>query len=254
MFLSELDPPSVRGSADEFKIPGKLFQTWFSHRIPTLLYREIERFWMLNERLQIRVFSDADCDRFMEEYWAHHPIYEIYQSAQFGPMKSDIFRYCIIYTFGGYYCDISKGVRRDLRSFHSTSCDGLVSFEGNESILPVDGGLISRLKYPQHYLCNWCFGFDTGHPFLERLIDNIVAVSVRYRGQVCRNPKIAILQLTGPGMFTHTFHKYVLNESVGIAQAGIDFDGFGQPNLKFARLRYLQKKSYKKAKSQVILR
>ena len=60
----------------------------------------------------------------MQKEFGRHPIYEVFQNAQFGPMKSDIWRYCILYRRGGVYCDIGKSmpvpIRREVTA-HATA-------------------------------------------------------------------------------------------------------------------------------------
>ena len=45
----------------------------------------------------------------MEKNWGKQNISKIFFKFINGPLKSDIFRYCILYDQGGYYFDISKG-------------------------------------------------------------------------------------------------------------------------------------------------
>lgn len=256
MFLKGLESRvSTSIARESAAIPYTLYQTWFSKEISRFLYSEIAAFWELNSDLDIEIYDDKDCSEFMTRYWSDHPILDIYDRAIFGPMKADIFRYCVIATFGGYYCDISKTLTRPFRFFCDRHTTGLISFEGNQFFLPVSSALNSLVSMPQNYVSNWAFGFSRGHPFLHLLIDRIVALAPRFEGRVFENPKNAIVTYTGPGLFTLCLHEYLSSSGdQKLVQASTDFEGSGIYNSRKSRLRYLQRLSYKTARNSPILR
>ena len=238
----------------ESEIPPVLYQTWFERRIHRVFMHHIRKFWALNPDLEVKLFDDAGCDAFMEAHWMHHPIHRVYRGAQFGPLKTDIFRYCLIYKFGGYYCDISKGVLTRWASLHPAHASGVVSYEKNEFLLPVTDSEMEALVHPHHFVCNWAFGFAPEHPFLLKVIDAIVALAPRYDRVVFEHVKPAIVTFTGPGVFTCCFHEYAVQQmEPKIYESGINFEGYGKMNLRGSRLRFLRRRSYKKIQGQQIL-
>ena len=48
---------------------------------------------------------------YMKNNWKNNSIYEVFKNSLVGPLKTDIFRYCILYERGGYYFDISRGCK-----------------------------------------------------------------------------------------------------------------------------------------------
>ena len=235
------------------RIPKVLHQTWFKKRVPRLFMRNIQKFWHMNDDLDIVVWDDAECDAFMAQHWGEEPIYAIYRGAQFGPLKTDIFRYCLIYKYGGYYCDISKGVLERWTDLHDTSTSGVVTYEKNHILIPFDDDP-NLFDFPQNYFANWAFGFSPEHPFLMDLINDIVRAKDRFANVEFDYVKNAIVSFTGPGMFTKCLHRYISeNKAPTISTLGIDFFGKGKMNLRGSRLRFLSRKSYKKVRNRQIL-
>jgi len=256
IWMTNLRAPGDRilASQEKTDIPSMLYQTWFEKRVHRLFMHHLHKFWDLNPELQIKLFDDNECDAFMAEHWGNHPIYRVYRGAQFGPLKIDIFRYCLIYTHGGYYCDISKGVLTRWTALHPSDASGVVSYEKNEFLLPVTDEETHALTHPHHFVCNWAFGFAPRHPFLLSVIDKIVALSPQYDGVVFEQVKPAIVTFTGPGVFTHCFHAYVVaGTEPKVHESGINFHGYGKMNLRGSRLRFLRRRSYKKIQGQRIL-
>ena len=257
MFLKSLHSRVALSSSvnEDTAIPKTLHQTWFSKKINRFLHSEIETFWNLNNDLNITIYDDDDCDAFMRGHWSGHPIYDIYSRSNFGPMKADIFRYCVIATFGGFYCDISKTLTKSFSTFCDTESTGLISYEGNQFFLPVSNQLAQTVVMPQNYICNWAFGFSKEHPFLRLLINKIVALAPRFDGRVFEDPKAAIVTHTGPGVFTQCMQEYLMSSGDRrIVQMAPDFGGCGIYNSRMSRLRYFQKSSYKAARDRPILR
>jgi len=235
-------------------IPSTLHQTWFEKRISRLWYPKLEKFWELNGDLNVAIYDDADCDDFMAEYFENHPILDIFRRAKFGPMRADIFRYCVLHARGGFYCDISKTISRPLSQFVDRDSAGLVSFEGNQFFFPPSNAERERIKLPQNYLCNWALGFAERHPFIAFVIDKIVELRPQFDGVCFPNPKASIVTYTGPGLLTHCFHEYMrTNHDYSIMQAPVDFDGAGSYNPVMSRVRYLRRASYKHAVNSPIL-
>ena len=56
---------------------------------------------------------------YMEKNWGKQKIYQIFKNSLIGPLKSDIFRYCILYDQGGYYFDISRACKIPLTKLHN---------------------------------------------------------------------------------------------------------------------------------------
>ena len=222
-----------------------LYQTWEDHFFGKTHFKEIERFRALNPDLDFRLFDKSDREAYMREFWGEHPIYPIFTQSQLGPMKADIFRYCILFERGGFYFDISKGCSIPLSSFLQQSSSALISFESHDCVIPPDPILEHRLECSEKQVLQWGMGFTKGHPILQGMIDNICTHYPLFKGKAFESPKSAILRFTGPGMFTKSVREYFENqEDDSVAQAGVDFNGAGIFELQGSWARHSKVPSY----------
>lgn len=171
----------------------------------------------------------------MRQNWVGEEIFEVNSQSNFSVMKADVFRYYVIFDNGGYYVDATKGIFRDLKSFHAKTDSGLISFERNVSPIPPSLGSARELLFPEYFVINWAFGFSRQHKLLEKMLENIVVYSFLFRKKMYEHPKTAILSLSATGMFTKTLRDYVEEYGAeGLAQAGTDFHGTGLFRLRGA--------------------
>ena len=245
---------SYTAENDDWKIPNTCYQTWVNHKFGRSHLAEIRRFRQQNSDLSFVLYNDVMLNKYMRESWGHHPIYKIFLNSKFGPMRADIFRYCILYEKGGYYFDISKGCNVSIRSMHSSQTEAIISFENNNHHWEVSESISRKLDFPDNLVIQWGFGFVKGHLILKRMIDSIVKNEARFLGKVFAVPKEAILDYTGPRGFTRVVHDSIgslSNET--LIQAGVDFFGYGRYALKGSYVRYFTKKHYTEFSDSVIL-
>jgi mannosyltransferase OCH1-like enzyme len=236
------------------KIPPIVFQTWEDRLFGKTHLRELATFRELNPELTFLLWDRAQRDDYMRAHWGHHPVSEIYQQAQFGPMKADLFRYCLLADRGGFYFDISKGVSVPLRRFYGTDTDALITFEPHANPAPGNPATAANLLHPDKLVLQWGLGFAPGHPIPLRTIANICEAYPTYKGRTFASPKSAILAFTGPAMFTRSVHDVLaMGPLPNMAQAGIDFDGHGIFAMKGSKVRYMTAPAYTKAKDQPIV-
>jgi mannosyltransferase OCH1-like enzyme len=227
------------------KIPAIVYQTWVDNSFGKSHLKELDKFRSDNQDLSFILYDEIAMNEYMFNNWKEHQIYNIYILAKYGPMKVDIFRYCIIFDKGGYYFDINKGVNGSITELHDRDSTGLISFEGNNNLILPNERVISKVKHPDRLILQWGFGFEKNHIFMENIIKNICDSYSLFKGKVFENPKNAILTFTGPGMFTKTFFETLENNNlINISQAGIDFNGKGVINLKGSHVRYYSQSSY----------
>ena len=97
----EVDPSTI----DTTKIPKYVFQTW-KHK---LLSEEMKNN-LLNLRNQHKDFTfflydDAMCVEFLKKHFSIEVLHA-FDTLIPGPFKADLWRYCVLYKFGGVYMDI----------------------------------------------------------------------------------------------------------------------------------------------------
>jgi mannosyltransferase OCH1-like enzyme len=238
----------------EQKIPKNVYQTFMYNKFGKTHFKELNNFRNLNEELNFFFYDEDKQDAWMADNWLDTQIYHIYKKLNFGPARADIFRYCILYTLGGYYFDISKGCLVPLISLHTPESECLITFESNDVFIPPDYKIFNILKEPTKYIVQWGFGFAPGHPFLEKVIENIEKDYPLYRGRKFLNPKAAILMFTGPGQFTKSVRQVLnISPNINFTQAGIDFNQKGIFAMKGSEARYLLCPAYAETRNTCIV-
>jgi mannosyltransferase OCH1-like enzyme len=227
------------------KIPNSVTQTWEENAFGRRHFASINRFRSLNLDLNFWLFDAAARNEYMRKNWSDHPIQEIYEQAIFGPLKADIFRYCIIFERGGYYFDISKGLNSSIISLHSPEASGLISFEGNENTDGFSPARAHGVLRPEKLVIQWAFGFTPKHDALAILISDIVGNFPAYSDGIFAVPKDAILEFSGPKAMTRALHKYFIRvPDNSIAQLDLDFAGHGIYSLRGSGARHHRFPSY----------
>ena len=228
-----------------WKIPGICYQTWVDDKFGKSHASEIRKFRNLNPDISWLLFDENKLNDYMLKFWGQHPIYQVFIKSKFGPMRADIFRYCILFDRGGYYFDISKGCESPIRMMHDKNCEALISFENNSHSNTLEVETSALLDHPHNLIIQWGFGFAKGHIFLEEVIRSIVDRYRDYEGTIFQNPKEAILELTGPRAFTAAVQSKINTSNLQfVTQAGIDFHGRGIYALRGSFVRYFTEEHY----------
>jgi mannosyltransferase OCH1-like enzyme len=200
-------------------IPPFLYQTAPSRKVHPIHKERIERFRESNSGLYHVLFDQPATDEYMESSWSGHPIKDLYDTALYGPMKADIFRYCLIFERGGFYLDITKAFSKPLSFFVNSSSEGLIGFEEMNAAFFPELQVAKRLRHPECDLIQWCFGFKPNHPILELAIDRVVYAAKFFAGEAW-SVRQAIFAATGPGVFTWAVREYFREyEGENVAQA-----------------------------------
>ena len=160
-------------------IPKHIFQT---HKSLEYLRSNHELFkaafsWYNNKGYTYKFYTDKDCDTFMKQKFPE--IYPLYAKLHLPVMKADLWRYCVIYEYGGIYADVDTILL----------C--------TPDIFIRDKDLVIAPEHSDH-MCQWAFAAPAKSPVLKYVIDHVVAQIKHsfYDG------KHFVLNTTGPGAFT----------------------------------------------------
>jgi hypothetical protein len=96
-------PPVLPSDNDEaqLQIPKRIF---ICHKNLSCLSMTHNKWKILNPNYEIFLFDDSMCEQFLlKEYSQLH--YNIFKFIRDGPIKSDFWRLCILYKYGGIYVD-----------------------------------------------------------------------------------------------------------------------------------------------------
>jgi mannosyltransferase OCH1-like enzyme len=236
------------------RIPPFVYQTWKTNSFGRSHFRQLQRFRQLNPELSFVLFDDAEMSDYMQQHWAQHPIYGIFQNAHYGQLKTDIFRYCILHERGGFYFDISKGVSAPICSFLRPDGEALITYEKTDCVIAPEPVLYERQLHPDKLIAQYGLGFTPRHPVLGAMIENMCKYYRVFQGRVFHKPKFGILSFTGPGMFTKTVREHLLvAPDPHLIQAGVDFNGKSIWSMRGAYVRFSATPPYKHARNGAIV-
>jgi len=87
------------------RIPLKIFQTWYTKKLPLQMHNTITNIKKTNPEFEYHLFDDEDCYNFIKENYPAD-VLEAFEKLIPGAYKADLWRYCVLYFYGGIYIDI----------------------------------------------------------------------------------------------------------------------------------------------------
>jgi hypothetical protein len=196
---------------NESKVPKILFQTWKSSQFKIEEIKEILKIRESLGKTQFVFHDDDDMFEYMASSWGRHPIHQVFQSLEFGAAKADVWRYCILYEYGGIYLDIDSAFDVSLLDNLDKETDILVSTEDN--FVSTDNVHLLETQNWLQQLCpqnqiskriylQWLFIAAPKSSALAIAIDLICSRWKQYDGITSPNPLKSIVNFTGPALFT----------------------------------------------------
>lgn len=82
--------------------PKKLFICYKTKKIPNYVIENLQK---LNPDYEIYFYDNEDCESFLLNEYGEEYL-EIFRYIKDGPIKSDFWRVCVLYKYGGIYSDI----------------------------------------------------------------------------------------------------------------------------------------------------
>lgn len=86
-------------------IPCTIFQTWSTTSLPPKMYQNLMRNKLLNPNFKFILYDDNACREFIKNNFQEEVLHT-YDKLIPGAYKADLWRYCILYIYGGIYMDI----------------------------------------------------------------------------------------------------------------------------------------------------
>jgi mannosyltransferase OCH1-like enzyme len=178
-------------------IPATIFQTHKSLAYIASkphIQNAVNSWKAYSKTFNYQFYTDVMCNTFIKENFSAD-VYAAYMRCPLAVMKADLWRYCVIYHFGGIYADSDTICKRDPTLF----------IQGNAQLLIVPENSV--------HLCQWIFAAPKHSPILKSVID----LSVK---RILEIPEIKgehiIHHLTGPGVFTDGIESYLQNNNLPI--------------------------------------
>ena len=166
-------------------IPLNLFQTWHSLELPFYMTAAVAKLKAHNPEFKHHLYDDAMCATFLLEHFSRDVV-EAFHKLIPGAYKADLWRYCILYVYGGIYLDIKFECVGDFKLLQLTDQEYWVS-ERN-LLLDHDRGVYQGLlvTMPQNPILQKC---------IIQLVDN---VQQNFYGS-------STLAVTGPALVGNLF-------------------------------------------------
>lgn len=243
-------------------VPNVVWQTWDEPRLGRTHASYLSRFRAMNPGWSFVLVDNAGCDAYMEAHYAGQPILDVFRAARIGPLRTDIWRYALLLREGGVYCDVNKMMTVPLDDLIAPNDHAVIAAEDTPLVMPdvswqtdpLPEPARRLLQHPDFNRVNWFLAFAPGHPFLARALERIVETAPSVRGRAFDDVKAAVVDFTGPRMFTRAIADVLVRDpTVPFTQAGTNFHGLGDQNIRYSWVRYLQRRSYRHLPGQAIV-
>lgn len=169
-----------------------IFVLYSNDTIPKHLQEFVNR----NKHWTVNIVSNDMKDIFMAKFFANTSLLWAYHSINpiCGAAKADIWRYAVLYTYGGVYIDddsdliapLDDVIKRDDRFIISYEKNG---FNGNRCYIPTyhlsdfsvfkseaNNQLLKIHNDFKYVILNWLIFSEPRHPILKLLMQNLVEV------------------------------------------------------------------------------
>ena len=173
------------------KIPRNIFQTWKTKNISDNLKKITDTWIEKNKNYSYFLFDDNDCKEFIKKHFEIN-IYIAYCRIIPGAFKADLWRYCVLYIYGGVYVDIDTICYNEIDLFLNDDI---------EFMTPID--LNNGINTGTHNLFNAFIASVPKHPILLNCI-NLVVYNIENNIIPQSN-----LNFAGPGVLGKATNKYL---------------------------------------------
>jgi alpha 1,6-mannosyltransferase len=174
-------------------IPKNIFQTHKSldYIESNELLKKSTNSWKI-EGFTYTFFDDNQCHQFIE---THFPgMIEVYNRLPLSVMKADLWRYCIIYKYGGIYSD----------------ADTILNVNPN---MFISNKLLMVVPENNTHFCQWVFSAPSGSPILASII-SLALKRILELNEI--KGEHVVHYLTGPGVFSDGIIYYLINNGYKI--------------------------------------
>ena len=159
-------------------IPQNIFQTWHSKLLPPLMFNAVQKIKRNNPRFHYKLYDDNDCRELIKKYF-RPDVLDAYDRLIPGAYKADLWRYCVLFIYGGIYLDIKYAPYKGFNFINLC--------ESEHYVLDADGaGIYNALMVSLP-------GNQTLYKAIRQIVEN---VQNKYYGNCCLTP-------TGPKLLTN---------------------------------------------------
>lgn len=157
---------------------------------------------------------------------------------RYGPARADLFRYLLLYHYGGVYLDIKSSATLCLDNAIQSTDKYLLSHWDNEPGKEFEKwGIHAETPYPGEFQ-QWHIIAAPQHPFLERVIRSVQMNITSYDPSLDGTGKRAVLRVTGPIAYTKAIRPLLGKAPTRLVKAsdlGLVYSFFDPSNEQFRR-------------------
>ncbi len=121
-------------SISYYKIPKIIHQS-YKKNVKKNMYNAITSWKLMNINFEYKYWNDDDCIKLINEHFSKD-VMDAYNSLYAGAYKSDIFRLCALYVYGGVWADISSICKYPIEKIISEK-NNLIIVKDNPSQLTI---------------------------------------------------------------------------------------------------------------------
>lgn len=164
-------------------IPKIIYQTWKTKKLSINCQLVRNNIQKLNPDYEMILYDDNDIDNFIKNNFDNF-VYNCYSKLNVGAAKADLWRYCILYKYGGIYLDIDSEILKTLDDLIKEEDSCIITREGNKG-----------------FFNNWIMICEKEHPVLKKTIEKCCFnITNKTTNNIC--------YLTGPhGPFTESINE-----------------------------------------------
>lgn len=173
------------------KIPYNLFQTWETKNISEDLQQIVNTWKINNPEYNHSLYDSKEREEFIKNNF-NSSVYNAYCKIIPGAFKADLWRYCILYMYGGVYIDIYTLCLGSISNFLNKDIDFMVPIDLNTNIYEGTHNLFNAFiaSIPQHKILYFCINY------IVQLIENNIIPSSK-------------LDFSGPGCLGRCTNIYL---------------------------------------------
>jgi len=164
------------------KIPLKIFQTWETKTLPKYMKNVTDTIRRCNPEFEYFLYDDKDCENFIKNNYSND-VLSAFNTLIPGAYKADLWRYCILYFYGGIYVDIKFKPINNYKFINIINQEYYVN-DVEKSLNGIYNGLIiSKQRNIKLFQC------------IEQIVSN---TKLKFYGET-------FLHVTGPKLFDKFF-------------------------------------------------
>jgi len=123
-------------------IPLKIYQTWHTKEIPPIMTMCITELKTINNEFEHFIYDENECIEFIKQNFPEDVIYAYNKLVPYA-FKSDLWRYCILYKYGGIYVDVKfrcvngfKMIALTEQEYFVKDCDNIGIYNALIAVMP----------------------------------------------------------------------------------------------------------------------